>query len=137
MKQRSQLERPWWLLPIGRVDPRWWIPAAFVVFGADYLLGADPAFPVLYCCVLFPCAWYSGAIAGLAFALAVPSVHVLYLVTVWAPQDSFAIFATLLRGAVVALVTLWIARFAEHERALYQHVQTLEGLLPICAFCKS
>ena len=136
MTRRSQLDRPWWLLPVGRVDPRWWIPVALFVFGVDYWLGPDPMFPVLYCCVLFPCAWYSGAFTGLIFALAVPAIHVLFLATAWAPQPSFEIVATLLRGAVVALITLWIARFAEHERAIYQHVQKLEGLLPICAFCK-
>lgn len=137
MKPRPQLDRPWWLLPIGRVDPRWWIPVALVVFAVDYWMGPDPLFPVLYCCVLFPCAWYSGAAAALLFAVAIPAVHALYLLTAWAPQDSFAIIATALRGVVVALITLWIARFAEHERAIYQHVQKLEGLLPICAFCKS
>jgi hypothetical protein len=30
-----------------------------------------------------------------------------------------------------------VARLAEHERALERYVGRLEGLLPICAFCKS
>jgi hypothetical protein len=34
-------------------------------------------------------------------------------------------------------MALWIARLSEHERALTRYVQRLEGLLPICAFCKS
>ena len=34
-------------------------------------------------------------------------------------------------------MALWFARLSEHERALRRHVQRLEGLLPICSFCKS
>ena len=43
---------------------------------------------------------------------------------------------TTIRGAVVIAMALWVARLSEHERELRRHVQTLEGLLPICSFCK-
>jgi hypothetical protein len=33
-------------------------------------------------------------------------------------------------------VSLWLARLSDHERELRRHVQTLEGLLSMCAFCK-
>jgi hypothetical protein len=135
--ERRPLQRPWWLLPLGRVDARWWIPVALAVFVADYFIGPDPVFPVLYCFAIFPCAWYSGARAGLIFAAVVPLVHVLFLFTAWAPTDAFTIAATFFRGMVVALITLWVARFADHEREVERHVEKLEGLLPICAFCKS
>jgi hypothetical protein len=42
----------------------------------------------------------------------------------------------LLRSAAVIAVALWLARLSDHERELRRHVQTLEGLLSICAFCK-
>jgi len=43
---------------------------------------------------------------------------------------------TTIRGAVVIAMALWFARLSEHERELHRQVQTLEGLLPICSFCK-
>jgi hypothetical protein len=46
------------------------------------------------------------------------------------------IAATAFRGAVITVMALWFARLSELEQALRQHVQTLEGLLPICSFCK-
>jgi hypothetical protein len=44
---------------------------------------------------------------------------------------------TVLRGAVIGVMGLWFARLSDHERALHRHLQKLEGLLPICTFCKS
>jgi hypothetical protein len=34
-------------------------------------------------------------------------------------------------------MALWFARLAELERDLARRVKVLEGLLPICAFCKN
>ena len=44
---------------------------------------------------------------------------------------------TVLRGAVIMVMALWFARLSEHEHELQRHVQTLEGLLTICSFCKN
>ena len=44
---------------------------------------------------------------------------------------------TVARGAIIIVTALWFARLSKHERDLHRHVQTLEGLLPICAFCKN
>jgi len=61
------------------------------------------------------------------------------VVALWKQTGSMAtlVAATTIRGAVVIAMALWFARLSEHERELYRHVQTLEGLLPICSFCKS
>jgi hypothetical protein len=134
---RPELVRPWWLLPLGRLDPRWWIGVALLMFGYDYLAGPEPMFPVLYCIPVFVAAWYSGTKTSMLLAAIMPLVHMAFLSTVWGPTDLVSLASTVLRGVLVALFALWIARFAEHERAVEQHVQTLEGLLPICSFCKS
>jgi hypothetical protein len=42
-----------------------------------------------------------------------------------------------LRGGVVLVIALWFARLADLERELSRQVKILEGLLPICSFCKS
>jgi len=38
---------------------------------------------------------------------------------------------------VIVVMALWFARLAELERDLEGRVKVLEGLLPICAFCKN
>ena len=34
-------------------------------------------------------------------------------------------------------LALWFHRLADHERQLHRYVDHLEGLLPICSYCKS
>lgn len=127
--RRNQLAAPWWLLPLGRVHPLWWIGIGAGWIGIDYLAGPSAQFPVLYVIPVSLAAWYSGRRPALALAAAIPLAHVLLL---GAP-----IAATIFRAAVVLVMALWFARLSEHERELDRHVQRLEGLLPICCFCKS
>ena len=77
-----------------------------------------------------------------ALAVAVPLAHVLFIVLASnTPGDLGQLAApigeTLFRGVVIFVMALWFARLSEHEHALERHVQRLEGLLPICSFCKS
>ena len=139
MPRTDQLIRPWWLLPVGRVAPLWWLAIAAGLIWIEYLVGPDFEFPVLYVIPVCLAAWYSGRRPSMALALTIPAAHILFLLTAWAPIDSFGTraLATLFRGSVIFVMGQWIARLAEHERVLERHVQRLEGLLPICAFCKS
>lgn len=129
--------RPWWLLPLGRLHPLWWVGIAGVLLWADYVTGPKTEFPVVYVIPVTVAAWYSGRWAALALAIALPLVHAMFLTTLWHQPWSLATLAeTTIRGAVIVAMALWFARLAEHEGALRRHVRTLEGLLPICAFCK-
>jgi len=54
------------------------------------------------------------------------------------PERLFPLaFATSFRGIVIVILALWFARLAEFERSLERRVKVLEGLVPICAFCKN
>jgi len=83
-------------------------------------------------------AWYSGLWPALTLAVAMPLIHVAFLVALWKPPGplSTLLVLTAVRGVVIIAVALWFVRLSDHERALHQHVRTLEGLLPICSFCK-
>jgi hypothetical protein len=136
--KRQSLSRPWWLLPLGHFDPRWWWAIGTVLVAVDYVVGPDTQFPVIYAVPVILAAWYSGRSAGLTLALVLPLVHVLFVAGLWRPEHWAAIVATTaVRGAVVMLVGLWFGRLASHEAAVRRHVESLEGLLPICMFCKS
>lgn len=136
---RQALARPWWLLPPGRLHPMWWVGITSLLLWADYLTGPKPQFPVVYVIPVTLAAWYSGRWPAVALAVAMPLVHVVLLVALWKQPGSMAtlVATTTIRGAVIMAMALWFARLSEHERELHRHVQTLEGLLPICSFCKS
>jgi hypothetical protein len=139
MKNRDELDRPWWLLPPGRLHPLWWVTIGVALIWVDYLAGPFTQFPVLYVIPVSLAAWYSGRRPALALAVAVPLVHIMFLLTAQTQPGELAALAaaTTLRGAVIIVMALWFARLSEHERALHRYVLKLEGLLPICSFCKS
>ena len=84
-------------------------------------------------------AWYSGRWPALLLAFIVPFTHGVFLTMLWnRPEDLFAgVGPTVFRAGVIMVMALWFARLAEHERTVHVYVERLEGLLPICAFCKS
>jgi len=129
---------PWWLLPLGRVHPLWWILIAGPLVGLDYVTGPKPEFPVLFTIPVTVAAWYSGRGPAVTLAIVLPLAHAFFAAAFWNPSMSFGVLAatTLMRSAAVIAVALWLARLSDHERELRRQVQTLEGLLSICAFCK-
>lgn len=143
--KKQALSRPWWLLPPGHLHPWWWVGVAALLLWIDYITGLYNELPALYFIPVTLAAWYSGRRPALALAVAMPLIHLVFLLTVGTPAGSPGslgsltplIATTLLRGAIIVVVALWFARLSEHEQELHRHVHTLEGLLPICAFCKN
>jgi hypothetical protein len=136
---KPALSTPWWLLPPGRLHPLWWIGIGFLLLGLGYLTGLDTQFPTVYVIPVALAAWYSGRWPALALAVGLPLAHVAFLMTRPTPPEPLAglVAMTIVRGVIILVMGLWFARLSEHERELHRHVSTLEGLLPICAFCKS
>jgi hypothetical protein len=131
--------RPWWLLPDGQIQPVWWIALGAAMLWVDYLTLRTGQFPVVYVLPVILAAWYSGKWPAMGLAIAVPLFRLLVLVLpLTAPEHKVSLaLATAFRGIVIAFLALWFARLAEFERALQTRVNVLEGLLPICAFCKN
>jgi hypothetical protein len=130
--------KPWWLLPLGRIHSLWWVGIAGPLVGLDYVTGPKPEFPVLFMIPVTVAAWYSGRAPAVTLAILLPIAHAVFMAALWDQSTSLAILlaTTLLRSVAVAAVAVWLARLSDHERELRRHVQTLEGLLSICAFCK-
>jgi hypothetical protein len=133
------ITRPWWLLPSGRIQPLWWVALGAVMLSIDYLTSESANFPVVYVLPIILAAWYSGTWPAVGLAIAVPTFRLLLVVMPSRPHEGIAslALATALRGAVIIILALWFARLAEFERSLQRQVKVLEGLLPICAFCKN
>ncbi len=139
MVSNQEAARPLWLLPIGRLHPLWWAVVGAGLIWLDYVDGPNSQYPVVYVIPVTLAAWYSGRWPALALALTVSITHAVFLLAHWNPPgDPFAgLWPTIIRAGVVIVMALWFARLAEHERKVHVYVERLEGLLPICAFCKS
>ena len=129
--------RPRWQLPDRRINPWWWLAAGALIVWGD-LLGGLQFFPVLYVVPVALAAWFSGAWPAVALATIIPAVRLMFAWRETAQIGAVGPFVleTLARGVVILFLGLWLARLAELERALERRVRVLEGLLPICAFCK-
>ena len=117
----------------------WSMAFGAIVIGLDYLVNLDTMLPAIPVVPVLLAAWYSGRRAAVILSIALPLAHILLLVARWTPPDPLAgsIVLTCVRGGFILVLGLWFARLSSHERTLEQRVQTLEGLLPICSFCKN
>lgn len=126
------------MLPPRRVSAVWWMGLGGLMLVVEFFTGLYSQFPMLYIIPVSLAAYYSGRLPGLTLALIMPVAHVAFTLLDNATADLFTVVGlAAFRGVVIAVMALWFARLSEHERALRQEVQTLKGLLPICAFCKS
>ena len=133
----TPVARPWWLLPTGRVHAAWWYALAVVAIGLDLWQGPGVDFPAVYVIPVALAAWYSSRRPALVITAAV------VLVQAWDVAQGPAAGRTLeavmvpIRAGVIGVMGLWFARLSEYERQVQRYVGDLEGLLPICAICKS
>ena len=127
------------LLHPHELSASWWFALAAVLLGLDYILGPSIQFTATFVVPVLLAAWYSGRLAALAVAVVLPLTHLAFTLVVWneAASVSSNVLSALVRAAVWAFVGVVIARLAEHERELEKEVEALEGLLPICMYCKS
>lgn len=130
-------QRPWWLLPPGRINALWWLALGGAMLAIDHVGSPGAQYPVVYAVPVVLAAWYSGRWPSLALAISVPLLRLLFLVAPnSAPINVTLLLLTLFRGVVIAFLGLWFARLADLERDLDRRVKVLEGMLSICAFCK-
>jgi hypothetical protein len=132
-------EKPWWLLPVVQIHSLWWFPVGVAMIWIDYVLGPDWQFPAFHTLPIILAAWWSGVRPALAMGVAEPLAHVVFLLAVWQPSGNVTILValTLMRAPAMIALALWFHRLADHERQIHRYVDHLEGLLPICSYCKS
>ena len=105
----------------------------------DHFTSTAQHFPVGYILPVILAAWYSGKWPAVGLAIAFPVLRLLFMVRTLDRPDEMAslAFPTVFRGVVIIILALWFARLAEFERSLERRVKVLEGLVPICSFCKN
>jgi hypothetical protein len=117
----------------------WWFLLAGVLVGIDVWVGPYVQLPAAFVVPVLLAAWYSGLGPALALAVALPLTRLTLMLTVWGEPWSlgFILSTAGVRMLTFVFVAVVMARLAQVERALEREVEMLEGLLPICMYCKS
>jgi hypothetical protein len=105
---------------------------------ADYFSGPFIQFPVSYLIPVAFLSWFNGRRWGLIFAILMPLVRFYFNIALWTVPWTIteASINALIRIVVLSSFALIIDRTAIQTRNLSRQVSLLEGLLPICSYCK-
>ena len=121
------------LQALTRIRPIHWILLVGAILVVDYLTGPYIQFPILF---LFPVGLATasqGRGVGVTVAVLLPILRLSFFV-VWPLPASWTlqIVDTTIDVVILGGTALMIDRIVRQERA----IQVLQGLLPICSFCK-
>jgi len=114
-----------------------WIAMAGLALGLDYVSGPRIHFPVLYLFPILLVAWTGGRGLGLTLALLMSLSRFGFEIH-WEEQNDLTeeIINFLVCFLVFSVVAVLAATVGIRDRLLQTEVQALEGLLPICSYCK-
>lgn len=114
-----------------------WIVLSCLILAIDYFTGSMIQFPFMFIVPVGLAAWYNGARLGLVFAIILPLIR-LYFTTIFSVPWGFSVSVANAAIRMVILVgyVLLIAYVAKQKKELEREVNILEGILPVCSFCK-
>jgi len=118
---------------LARARPIHWISLSVVILIADYATGPFIQFPILF---VFPVALATagqGKALGASVGAVLPLLRLSFYAE-WPLPSSWAleIVDTLIDVVILVATAFLIDRIVRQER----EIQVLEGLLPVCSFCK-
>ena len=120
-----------------KVLPFYWLMLALITLIADYRTGPFIQFPILYLIPIALSSWYNRCWWSIALALTMPLCRA-YFVVLWEEPWTLldAGLNTVIRIAVLSAFAVLVDQVAQRTKRLTKEVRALEGLLPICCFCK-
>jgi hypothetical protein len=110
-----------------------WVIAAIAILLLDYVNGPVIQFPILFVIPVALATATHGPRAGVGVAIVLPLLTLLFFLS-WALTSSWILKAidTAVDVAVLSGFSLLLDRILQQQRA----IRVLQGLVPICAFCK-
>lgn len=115
-----------------------WIGISILLTIADYYSGPFIQFPITFLIPIALAAWFNGRWPGIALAILLPLLRLYYNTAFWTVPGTMveAGINCAIRILVFGAFVIVIDRTASLTRRLSEEVHLLEGLLPICSFCK-
>jgi hypothetical protein len=120
----------------------WWVAivllSLLLVF-IDYFMGPYIVFPITLVLPVGLAGWYLGRWPTLVISAALVTLRLVIVLSWGVPEFGPTISLTNagIRFVVLASLGWLIDKVARQHRELADRVNRLEGLLPICSFCKS
>lgn len=114
-----------------------WIALSGLILAIDFFTGSVIQFPFMFVVPVGLAAWYNGARWGLAFAVILPLIRLYFTIIFPVPWSfSISVANTVIRIAILVGYVLLIAHVAKQKKELERELNILEGILPVCSFCK-
>jgi len=120
---------------------RWWVGLALFSAGVvvlDIVTGPYILFPITFVFPVYLAAWHLGRWPGIGFAFMLVGARFVIAMTI--ESELMPLWAAALNAGIRLVVliglSLLIEMLARQKRSLSERVQALEGILPICSFCK-
>ncbi|MGC3989551.1 MAG: hypothetical protein QM796_07720 [Chthoniobacteraceae bacterium] len=118
-------------------QPRFLIFISAVVVLLDFMTGPYLAFPFFFVFPVLLMAWNSSTRLAITLAIVLSLIrtafnHYWHLPMSW----EVSVLNTIMRAGVLILIAKMAGRLSVQAKLLRERVTTLEGLLPICGFCK-
>jgi hypothetical protein len=115
---------------------RWWVltvcfSSAFLYL--DYLTGTQLQFPIAFTIPILVATWFLGVAPGLGFAVLLTGLRFWMALTQQEPPNLFIISANAGIRLAVFVLLVGLTHRLQSQR---DRVRILEGILPICSFCK-
>ena len=110
-----------------------WVIASALILLLDYSTGPFIQFPILFVLPVAIATAGQGLIAGLAVAILLPLLRLSFFLR-WELQTSWALewADTLVDVVILSGFAVTIHQIVRQQR----QIKVLEGMLPICSFCK-
>jgi hypothetical protein len=110
-----------------------WVIAAVAILLLDYLTGPFIQFPILFVVPVALATITHGPQAGVGVAVVLPLLRLSFFLS-WDLPSSWVleVIDTAVDVAILIGLSLLIDKILQQQRAL----RVLQGMLPICAFCK-
>jgi len=115
----------------------WFMVGVFCVW-LDFWTGPWVGIPVALMIPIVGASWVNGLRAGLVYAVLLSGVRFGFAMILWKDPEPvlYTVINTLVMLTVFTVIAWFAHRAAEYGRSLEREVKQLEGLLPICVFCK-
>ena len=111
--------------------------AGIFVLLIDYATGKFIMFPILFVIPVMLAAWFSTQRVAYSLAVLLPLGRLAVASSFDTPDPLiFLALNALIRMSVLVLLAFLVARTSRQTKELAQRVKQLEGILPICMFCK-
>ena len=118
-------------------QPWLWFACAAIIAAADFFTGPFIQFPIFFTIPVMFMAWINGKRWAVTLALTLCIARFIFNFYWTVPWTIWVVtMNAIIRMVVLTFLAIVTAYLGEQTRRFRVRIQTLEGILPICAWCK-